>query len=66
MIVVSQLARPYPVTQRGGIRAVAMATPGIVVLMSFLAIEMIPATPPKKAMRISSIVGSVLASISDP
>ena len=33
---------PKPVTQSGGIKAVAMATPGIALLLSFRVVEMIP------------------------
>ena len=57
------LAMEYPHVHRGGISAVAIATPGITVLvLSILVCPMIPASPPKKAMRTSKNVGDVLAS----
>lgn len=43
--------------QDGGIRAVAMATPGITLLLLFRVLPIMPAVPPKRA--ISSAVGSV-------
>jgi len=53
----------YPQVHSGGMRAVAIATPGITVFaLSCLVCPMIPASPPKKAMRTSKNVGEVLAS----
>ena len=44
----------YPQVHSGGIRAVAIATPGITLLtLSSLVCPIIPASPPKKAMRTS-------------
>ena len=57
-------ASPYPVTHSGGIKAVAIATPGKVTEISFLAIDIIPAMPPKIATNISKKVGRVLDCIS--
>lgn len=55
----------YPQVHSGGIRAVAIATPGItVVVLSCLVCPMIPAIPPKKAMSTSKKVGPVLANSS--
>ena len=52
----------YPQVHSGGIRAVAIATPGITLLtLSSLVCPIIPASPPKKAMRTSKKVGPVLA-----
>ena len=60
----SPFARANPVTQSGGMRAVAMATPGMALDLSFRDPEMMPAIPPKVAINTSSIVGFVLARIS--
>ena len=54
------VATPYPAVQSGGIRAVAMATPGTIVIAAFLLLEalaIIPARPPKKAIKISKVCG---------
>ena len=52
-----------PQVHKGGIRAVAIATPGITVFtLSSLVCPMIPASPPKNAIRTSKNVGDVLAS----
>ena len=64
MTIQSPMANPYPVTHKGGINAVAMATPGIALLLSFLVLEIIPASPPKKATKASRKVGAVRLKIS--
>lgn len=46
-------AKPYPAVQRGGIRAVASATPGMGFSFSTRVIAMAPTKPPKKAIRIT-------------
>ena len=46
-------ARPYPAVQRGGMRAVAIATPESTVPFSFLLISSMPARPPKRAISTS-------------
>ena len=51
--------------QSGGIRAVAIATPGITFVFSFLVVATIPAKPPKNPINTSHTVGVVLASSSD-
>ena len=52
-----------PQVQSGGIKAVAIATPGITVfVLSSLVCPMIPAIPPKNAISTSKKVGDVLAS----
>ena len=52
-----------PQVQSGGIKAVAIATPGITVfVLSSLVCPMIPAIPPKNANRTKKKVGDVLAS----
>ena len=52
----------YPQVHNGGIRAVAIATPGITVFaLSSLVCPMIPASPPKNATSTSKNVGDVLA-----
>ena len=56
------MAIPYPAVQRGGINAVAMATPGITFPLDLVELAMIPAKPPKKAIRTSYTVGWVRAS----
>lgn len=44
----------YPQVHNGGIKAVAIATPGITVfVLSILVCPMIPASPPKNAMSTS-------------
>ena len=44
----------YPQVHNGGIKAVAIATPGITVfVLSILVSPMIPASPPKNAMSTS-------------
>ncbi len=60
----SAVANPKPETQSGGINAVAIATPGIAMVLFNLEPETIPATPPKNATPISSNVGLVRARIS--
>ena len=47
--------------QIGGIRAVAMATPGTILFASFFLEPMKPAIPPAIAMRTSQMVGEVRA-----
>ena len=51
------LAIPYPAVQSGGIKAVAIATPGIALPLIFLVTATIPAPPPKIATRTSKNVG---------
>jgi len=64
-ILKSQTAKPYPAVQSGGIKAVAIATPEItVIIVPRFALAMIRANPPKIAIRTSKIVGYVLASSS--
>ena len=47
-------AMAYPQVHNGGIRAVAIATPGITVFaLSILVCPMIPASPPKNAISTS-------------
>ena len=58
-------AMPKPAVQRGGIRAVAIATPGITLLFSMRVLPIIPANPPKTAISTSQIVGSVRAKSSE-
>ena len=58
-------AIPYPQVQSGGIRAVAIATPGITFDFSFLVIPIIPANPPQEAIITSQTLGCVLANSSD-
>lgn len=48
---------PYPQVQSGGIKAVAIATPGITFDFSVRVIPMIPASPPHNAINTSQIVG---------
>ena len=57
-------ARPNPAVQRGGMSAVAMATPENTVPFSFLLSSNIPAKPPNRAISTSYMVGFVLASSS--
>ena len=47
------MANPYPAVQSGGMRAVAMATPGITLPLPFVAMASIPAAPPQSAMSTS-------------
>ena len=54
----------YPTVQTGGIRAVAIATPGTMLLASFFRAPIIPAKPPTNAITTSQIVGEVLVIIS--
>ena len=42
------VARPYPAVQRGGINAVAIATPGIGLPFSTRVTAITPTNPPKK------------------
>ncbi len=58
------VAIEYPTVQTGGIRAVAMATPGTMLLASFFRAPIMPANPPTNAITTSQIVGEVLAIIS--
>src|SRR5574344_2000452 len=59
------VAIPYPTVHRGGIRAVAIATPAITVpVRSFLVCATMPAKPPNNAIRRSYVVGDVLANSS--
>ncbi len=60
------VASPYPAVQRGGISAVAIATPGITLLGLLRVIPIIPAVPPTNAIITSHIVGLVLDNISLP
>ena len=60
------VANPYPTVHNGGIRAVAIATPGITLLVLVRVKPIIPAIPPVKAIITSHIVGLVLAKISLP
>ena len=54
--------RAYPQVQSGGISAVAIATPGMILLdLSFLVCPTIPATPPEIAMMTSKKLGLVRA-----
>ena len=55
------VARPYPAVHKGGISAVAIATPEKTVPFSFLHCSNIPAKPPNRAIMTSKIVGLVLA-----
>ena len=56
------VAIPYPAVQRGGIKAVAMATPGITVeVLSLRDWATMPAKPPNKAINTSHMVGDVRA-----
>ena len=60
------LAIEYPQVHRGGISAVAIATPGTTVPnFSSLVCPMIPVNLPKKAMSTSKKLGDVLAINSD-
>lgn len=59
------LANPYPAVHKGGINAVAMATPGMALLFSVRDAATIPAKPPKNAINTSKTVGDVLDNISD-
>ncbi len=59
-------ARAYPAVHKGGISAVAMATPKITLaIVPFLVRAIINANPPKKAINTSRISGFVLPSSSD-
>jgi hypothetical protein len=55
------VAKPKPAVQSGGIRAVAIATPGITVGTSLRELATIPARPPKIATPTSRSVGVVRA-----
>ena len=55
---------PYPATHSGGMRAVAMANPGMAFVLSARVTEMMPARPPNTAISPSSTVGSVRERIS--
>ncbi len=59
------VANPYPAVHKGGMSAVAMATPGITLPFCRHAAATIPAPPPKKPISTSYIVGDVRASSSD-
>lgn len=54
---------PYPQVQSGGIKAVAIATPGITFDFSVRVISMIPAIPLHNAINTSQIVGWMRALI---
>ena len=59
-------ARLYPAVHRGGIKAVAMATPKITeAIVPFFVRAIIKAKPPKKAITTSRISGFVLPKSSD-
>ena len=54
-------AKPKPTVHKGGIRAVAIATPNITGdIVPFLVLAIIKDKPPKKAINTSLISGSVL------
>ena len=54
----------YPQVHKGGIKAVAIATPGITVfVLSSLVCPMIPASPPKNAINTSKMLGMFLQAI---
>ena len=59
------VAKPYPAVQIGGIKAEAIATPGIIFPFAFLVAPTMPAIPPKKAMKASQMVGFVRAKSSE-
>ena len=60
------IARPYPAVHKGGINAVAMATPKITeAIVPFLVLAIIKAKPPKNAIRTSRISGRVLPNNSE-
>ena len=48
-----RLAIPNPAVHKGGIRAVAIATPGRMFPLSLEAMATIPAAPPNRAIRTS-------------
>ena len=53
--------KPYPAVHKGGINAVAIATPKITLaIVPFLVLAIIKAEPQKKAIRTSRISGCVL------
>ena len=55
------VANPKPTVHKGGIRAVAIATPYITEdMVPFFVLAIIRANPPKKAIKISLISGFVL------
>ena len=55
------VANPKPAVHKGGINAVAMATPLMTLKNPFFVKATIPASPPKKAMSTSKNVGDVRA-----
>ena len=59
------VANPYPAVHRGGIKAVAMAIPAMVLVNSFFLLRaIIKASPPVMAIKTSRTSGCVLAIIS--
>ena len=60
-----KVASPYPAVHRGGIRAVAMATPGITLPFCLLLMATMPASPPNRAIITSYMVGLVRANSSE-
>jgi len=59
------IASPKPAVHKGAIKAVAIATPGITLLFSFLVPATIRAKPPIKATNTSHMEGDVRANNSD-
>src|SRR5574344_1265603 len=59
------VAIAYPAVHSGGIRAVAIATPGRTLPLPLVHIATMPAAPPQKAISTSYKVGDVRASNSD-
>lgn len=51
---------PKPAVQSGGIKAVAIATPGMAFVCSWREMETMPAMPPNKAINTSNNVGNVV------
>ena len=59
-------ASPYPAVHKGGIKAVAMATPKITeAIVPFFVFATIKAVPPKKAIKTSRISGLTLPNNSE-
>lgn len=59
------VAIPKPAVQSGGIKAVAIATPGSTFPFPFVARATMPAAPPHNAISTSYSVGDVRAKSSD-
>src|SRR5690606_6382969 len=60
------IAKPNPTVHRGGIKAVAIATPKITLaIVPFFALAITNAKPPKNAMSTSRISGAVRAKSSE-